>query len=104
MNWFKMQAIELAMSFVIGPLAAVTMQLLKQVVAAVELMPAWQKRAVVVAIASVFTLLGQALGVDFGVTTESVTWLAELSEDTIKVAIASAVAFALHWLKKRAGK
>ena len=104
MNWFKMQAIELGLSFVIGPLAAVTMQLLKQVVAAVELMPAWQKRAVVVAIASVFTLLGQALGVDFGVTTESVTWLAELSEDTIKVAIASAVAFALHWLKKRAGK
>ena len=104
MNWFKMQAIELGLSFVVGPLAAVTMQLLKQLVGVVEAMPAWQKRAVVVALASVFTLLGQALGVDFGVTTESVTWLADLSEDTIKVAIASAVAFGLHWVKKKAGK
>lgn len=104
MSWFKMQAIELGMSFVIGPLAAVTMQLLKQLVGVVESMPAWQKRAVVVFLATVFTVLGQLLGVDFGVTPESISGLAALSEETVKVAIASAVAFGLHWLKKKGGK
>lgn len=104
MSWFKMQAIELGMSFVIGPLAAVTMQLLKQLVGVVEAMPAWQKRAVVVFLATVFTVLGQLLGVDFGVTPESISGLAALSEETLKVAIASAVAFGLHWLKKKGGK
>lgn len=104
MSWFKMQAIELGLSLVVGPLAAVTMQLLKQVVGVVEALPAWQKRAVVVFLATAFTVLGQALGVDFGVTPESLDGLAALSEDTIKVAIASAVAFGLHWVKKKAGK
>lgn len=104
MSWFKMQAIELGMSFVIGPLAAVTMQLLKQLVGVVEAMPTWQKRAVVVFLATVFTVLGQLLGVDFGVTSESISGLAALSEETVKVAIASAVAFGLHWLKKKGGK
>lgn len=104
MSWFKMQAIELGLSLVVGPLAAVTMQLLKQVVGVVEALPAWQKRAVVVFLAAVFTVLGQALGVDFGVTPESLDGLAALSEETVKVAIASALAFGLHWVKKKAGK
>lgn len=104
MSWFKMQAIELGMSFVIGPLAAVTMQMLKQTVTVVEALPAWQKRGVVVFLATVFTVLGQVLGVDFGVTPESVSGLATLSEDTVKVALASVLAFGLHWLKKKGGK
>ena len=100
MTWLKMQALELGLAWIVGPVVVVVMQLLKRLVAVVEGLPAWQKRAVVVFLASVFTLLGQALGVDFGVTPESLSGLATLSEDTLKVAVASAFAMGLHWAKK----
>lgn len=102
MDWFKMKAVEYGLSFVIGPLAMLVMQLLKQGVAVVDQLPTWQKRGVVVFLAAVFTVLGQVLGVNFGVTPDDISGLAVLEQDTIKAALAAAVAMGLHALKKAA--
>jgi hypothetical protein len=103
-DFLKMKAVEMGLAWIVGPLAMLTMQGLKMAVAGIEALPAWQKRAVVVFVASVLTVLGQALGVDFGVTSESLNGLAAIELETVKVALASALALGLHALKKAAKK
>lgn len=100
MDVLKLKALEYAMAWLVGPLAMLAMQGLKRGVAAVDLLPAWQKRAVVVLLATGFTLLGQVLGVDFGVTPDSLEGLTLITHDTAKIAVAAALAFALHGLKR----
>jgi hypothetical protein len=100
----KMKALEMGLAWVIGPLAMLTMQGLKSATVAIDALPAWKKRAVVVGVATMFTLLGQVLGVDFGVTTDSLEGLKAIELETLKVALASAIAMALHAMKKAAKK
>lgn len=100
MDFVKLKALEYGLAWLVGPLAMLAMQGLKRGVAAVELLPAWQKRTVVVFLATVFTVLGQVLGVDFGVTPDSLEGLTAITHETAKIAVAAAIAFALHWAKR----
>jgi hypothetical protein len=100
----KIKALEMGLAWVIGPLAMLTMQGMKAASRGIDALPAWQQRVVVVAVAAVLTLLGQVLGVDFGVTTDSLEGLKAIELETLKVAIASALAMGLHALKKTVGK
>ena len=101
MEWVKLKVIEYALSFVVAPVALLVMQGLKLGVRQVDALPAWQKRAVVVAVAALFTALGNILGVNFGVTGESVDGLATLPVQTVETALAAMLAMGLHWLKNR---
>ena len=103
MQTLKLWALEHALGIILGPLALLIMQGLKHAVAWIEALPAWQKRAVVVAVSAVLTSLGHLLGVDFGVAGgESVSGLAELPKGTIEAALAAVIAMALHALKRAA--
>jgi len=96
MDWFKIKAIEYGFALVVGPLAVVTVQGLKAYVAWVEQLSVWKKRAFVVVTVTVFTLLGQVTGVDFGLRGDDITALASTDVEAIKVVLGSAFAMILH--------
>lgn len=101
MDFFKLKALEYGMALVIGPLAAVIVQGAKRYIAWVDQLPAWQKRAFVLVTATALTALGAVTGVEFAVTGEDISLLNNLDAEAVKAALAAAVAFALHAVKKR---
>ena len=103
MDYFKLQALEFASSWIIGPLTLVVMQGLKRYVRWVESRPVWTKRALVVATSAALTALGAVLGVEFGVTGESVAGLAALPTSVVTTALGAAVAMVLHAMKRAIG-
>jgi len=92
----KLKALEIGLGWIIGPLALLTMQLLKRYVAWVESRDAWTKRALVVATSAVLTTLGAALGVDFGVADGTLSGLAVLEKEAIVAGLGAVVAMGLH--------
>jgi hypothetical protein len=100
-DFLKLKVVEYGLSLVVAPLAMLAMQWLKVGVRQVEALPAWQKRGVVVAVAALFTALGNLAGVNFGVSGESVDGLATLPVATVETAIAALIAMALHWIKNK---
>jgi hypothetical protein len=92
----KVKMLEIGLGWVIGPLALLTMQLLKRYVAWVESRDAWTKRALVVATSAVLTTLGAALGVDFGVSDGSISGLGMLEKETIVAGLGAVVAMGMH--------
>jgi hypothetical protein len=100
-DWVKLKVVEYALSFVVAPVALLVMQGLKLGVRQVDALPAWQKRAVVVAVAALFTALGNLVGVSFDVSGESVDGLATLPVQTVETALAAMLAMGLHWLKNK---
>ena len=101
MEFLKLKALEYGMALVIGPLAAVIVQGAKRYIGWIDQLPAWQKRAFVLVTATALTALGAVTGVEFAVTGEDVSVLANLDAEAVKAALAAAVAFLLHALKKR---
>lgn len=99
MDFLKLKAVEYALSVVVAPLAMLAMQALKVGVREVDELPAWQKRGVVVAVAALFTAIGNLAGVNFGVSGESVDGLLTVPAATVETAIASLLAMGLHWVK-----
>jgi hypothetical protein len=98
-DWVKLKVVEYALSLVVAPLAMLTMQGLKFGVRQVDALPSWQKRAVVVAVAAMFTSLWHLAGVDFGVSNESIEGLTTLPVATLETALAAVLAMGLHWVK-----
>jgi hypothetical protein len=92
----KLKALEIGLGWIIGPLALLTMQLLKRYVAWVESRDAWTKRALVVATSAVLTALGAALGIDFGVSDGSISGLGMLEKETVVAGLGAVVAMGLH--------
>ena len=101
MDWIKLKALEYGLALLVAPLAMVTVQGLKLGVRQVDALPAWQKRGVVLAVAALFTALGNLAGVNFGVTPESVEGLATVPAATIETVLAALIAMALHWIKNK---
>ena len=100
MDWMKLKLVEYGFALIVGPLAALTVQGLKGYLVWVDGLSAWQKRAFVAVTVTVFTILGQVTGVDFGLTGQSLDPLQDLDVETVKVVLGSALAFGLHALKK----
>jgi len=100
MDFMKLKVIEYGIAWIVGPLAALTMQGLKHYVAWVDGLDVWKKRAFVVVTATVFTLLGQVMGVEFAINGNDISALAAVDQETVKVALASLLAMGLHWAKK----
>lgn len=100
MDTIKLKLVEYGFAFVAGPLAALTVQALKSYLVWVDRLSPWQKRAFVMVTVTVFTLLGQVTGVDFGIKDADLSGLAEVDTETIKVVIGSLFAMALHAAKK----
>lgn len=95
-------ALSLVMPVIVGPIAFVAMQALKAASVAVDKLPPAVKRFVVALIAVVLTLVGNATGVDLSCNPEAgTTCLEVLDKDAIKALISTAIAFALHWVKKQ---
>lgn len=101
MDFLKLKALEYGMALVIGPLAAVIVQGAKRYIGWVDQLPAWQKRAFVLVTATALTALGAVTGVEFAVTGEDISLLNNLDAEAVKAALAAAVAFLLHAVKKR---
>ena len=96
MDTLKVKMLEIGLGWVIGPLALLTMQLLKRYVSWVESRDAWTKRALVVATSAVLTALGAALGIDFGVADGTLSGLAVLEKETIVAGLGALVAMGMH--------
>lgn len=95
-------ALSLVMPVIVGPIAFVVMQALKTASVAVDKLPPAIKRFAVALIAVVLTLVGNATGVDLSCNPEAgTTCLEVLDKDAIKAVISTAIAFALHWVKKQ---
>lgn len=104
MDWLKLKAIEYGFALIVGPLAALTVQGLKAYLLWVDGLTAWQKRAFVLVTVTVFTLLGQVTGVDFGVADGDLSKLQAVDVEAVKVAIGGLFAMGLHAVKKALGK
>ena len=90
---------------VIGPLTFLTMQQIKKLSQVVDSLSPTVKRVVVMLIASTLTLLGSALGIDFGCSVDAGTnCLSTLDKDALKAVVSAALAFGLHYLKATKAK
>jgi hypothetical protein len=104
MDFIKLKLVEYGMAFVVAPLAVIIVQYLKKYSAWVESRAAWEKRVLVAATVLVFTALGHALGVNFGVNGDNLDFLANVNQATIETVLGSATAFLIHALKKASKK
>jgi hypothetical protein len=104
MDFLKLKLVEYGMAFVVAPLAVVIVQMLKRYSSWVESRSAWEKRVLVGATVLGFTVAGHALGVDFGITGDDLGFIANLDQTTIETILGSAVAFAIHALRKATKK
>lgn len=97
-----MKMVEYGFSFIVAPLAVVVVQFLKRYSYWLDSLTAWPKRAFVVATVTVFVIVGQVTGVDFGVVANqgNVDFLTELDTNAIKVALGAGLAYVIHALKK----
>lgn len=102
MDWLKLKALEYGFSLVVAPAAFYLIQNLKKYVAWVDQLTPWKKRAFVVVTVTVLTILGQATGVDFGVSEATFDTVANLDADAVKVVLGSAFAMAIHAIKQAA--
>lgn len=105
MQSLKFMALEYGFAFIVAPLAYALIQWAKQYSAWVEGQSAWKKRAFVVVTATVMTILGGAIGIDFGITEANfANVMGNLDVEAIKAALAAAGAMGIHALKAAAKK
>lgn len=100
MDWLKIKALEYGFALIVAPAAFYLIQNLKKYVAWVDQLTPWKKRAFVVVTVTVLTILGQATGVDFGVTEATFSQVAELDVEAVKVVLGSGFAMAIHAIRK----
>lgn len=100
MEFLKYKALEYGFALIVAPAAYMLVQHLKKYVEWVNALSPWKKRAFVVVTVTVLTILGQAIGVDFGVTESTFELAANIDQESIKIALGSAFAMAIHALKK----
>lgn len=100
MDFLKLKLVEYGMALVIAPLAVIVVQTLKRYSWWVDTRPAWQKRVLVAATVLAFTALAHATGIDFGVKGDDLGFIATLDQTTIETLLGSALAFAIHAVKK----
>lgn len=104
MDTLKLKLVEYGFALIVGPLAALTVQGLKSYLVWVDGLSVWQKRAFVMVTVTVFTLLGQVAGMDFGIKDGDLSALMALDVETVKVLLASLFAMGLHAVKKMVKK
>lgn len=103
MQSLKFMAIEYGFAFIVAPLAFALIQWAKQYSAWVDGQSAWKKRSFVVVTATVLTILGGAIGVDFGVTEANfASVMGNLDVEAVKAALAAAGAMGIHALRQAA--
>ena len=100
MDALKLKLVEYGFALIVGPLAALTVQALKSYLVWVDGLSVWQKRAFVMVTVTVFTLLGQVTGVDFGIKDGDLSALAAVDTEAIKVVLGTLMAMAMHAVKK----
>lgn len=104
MNWLQTQAFNLILPIILGPVVFGLVQGLKAMSGWIDARPAWQKKALVPAIAILVTagtsLAGQPISCDAAAANVA-DCLQQFSPEMLKAILGSGVAFGMHYLKNR---
>lgn len=101
MDWLKLKVLEYGFALIVAPLAYALIQWAKTYSGWVDSLSPWKKRSFVVVTATVLTILGGTIGVDFGVTEANfASAMAALDVEAVKAALAAAGAMGLHAIRK----
>lgn len=104
MSWLQTQAFNLVFPIILGPAVFGIVQGLKALSGWIDSRPAWQKKALVPAIAILVSagssMLGQGISCDAAAANVS-DCLNQFSPDVLKAILGSGVAYLMHFLKQR---